>query len=91
MFATMKIQPQVADTDLFGAVDYIAATRWFDRARTPIYNELFPGFSSRDPAARTLIVGRMAATAKNNRLCFIILFQHRSALDAHKLKGRDKL
>ena len=44
MFATMKIQPQVADTDLFGAVDYIAATRWFDRARTPIYNELFPGF-----------------------------------------------
>ena len=44
MIAKMTIQPQVADTDLFGAIDYLAVTRWFDRARTPIYQELFPRF-----------------------------------------------
>lgn len=40
----VRILPQVSDTNMFGRVDYLAIQRWFDRARTPFYEELFPGF-----------------------------------------------
>ena len=44
MIYAVRLQPQVADTDMFGYVDYLAFSRWFDRARTTFYQELFPKF-----------------------------------------------
>lgn len=42
MYLVSKIVPQVADTDMQGHVNFLAYSRWFDRARTPIYRELDP-------------------------------------------------
>ena len=44
MYYVVPIQPQVADTNLFGHIDDRSYMRWFDRARMPFYTELFPGF-----------------------------------------------
>lgn len=44
MHLVFPVKPQVADTNLFEHIDYLASYRWFDRARTELYMELFPGF-----------------------------------------------
>ncbi len=44
MYYETALQPQVADTDFEGFIDYMSFSRWFDRARTTFYNELFPKF-----------------------------------------------
>ena len=44
MYYETALQPQVADTDFEGYIDYMAFSRWFDRARTTFYNELCPKF-----------------------------------------------
>lgn len=47
MYYVTKIQPQVADTNMQGHVDFLAYSRWFDRARTTLYEELLPGFHTK--------------------------------------------
>lgn len=46
MYYVVKIQPQVADTNMSRQIDYLAFSRWCDRARTRFYEELFPCFES---------------------------------------------
>lgn len=36
------ILPQIIDTDVFGHVNYLAVSGWFDRARTVLYREFAP-------------------------------------------------
>ena len=43
MFYVTKILPQVADTNLQHHIDFLAFSRWCERARTAFYEELFPG------------------------------------------------
>lgn len=47
MYYVTKIQPQVADTNTQGHIDFLAFSRWFDRARTTLYEELLPGFQTK--------------------------------------------
>ena len=47
MYYVTKILPQVADTNMQGHIDFLAFSRWFDRARTTLYEELLPGFQTK--------------------------------------------
>ncbi|MDO5579776.1 MAG: thioesterase family protein [Planctomycetia bacterium] len=37
-----KILPQIIDTDVYGHINYLAVSVWFDRARTSLYREFAP-------------------------------------------------
>ncbi len=38
------ILPQFSDSDALGHINYLAANRWFEEARSPLYRLLFPTF-----------------------------------------------
>jgi len=42
MYFVSSVEPQIADTDMQGHINFLAYSSWFDRARTRLYKEISP-------------------------------------------------
>ncbi len=65
------IHPQFSDSDLFGHTNYLAAARWFERGRTPLYLEIDPEMN---PAKMGMVI------VKTEVLYFLEIFIDRPVI-----------